>query len=545
MFRKIVSNLPFSPALVGQLGFYAKRLRKEEATRRIGLIFTALALVVQFFAVFQPPEAANAASGNDLVSGGVSSVTDFLHSYDTNTNNIRDLFTAVGISRADITRATTTTVNNADIYSWGQQPKFSAAQGEHPYTIRTASGGTKTFYYRPQRLWDGRVQSFSMLTGRTASGMWFGIMFQCGNLVLKQMPPVPPCPTGQIGTYPNCRVPQCPAGTIGTYPNCKTPPAPTATCTNLAIAPLVNNRYQLTGSASVANGATISAYTYTVKKDGKVVVSTTNKSTAATNTATLTETKPGTYQVTLTVQTSVGAKTSSECAHAFTIAPPQMCAVNPKLPKNSPDCQPCPGDLTIWIKDAKCSATITQTKTSTNMTQGGVDATTVAAKASDVIQFTLTMKNSGKAPTTVTPQDQIDGITDYATVDNLGGATYDATTKKLTWPQTTVAAGQSQVRTFTIKMLRTIPSMGQGASDPTSYNCKMYNTFGNNITINVECPPQKVVENTVEQLPHTGAGENMLFAGAVFAIVAYFYARSRQMNKEVRLIRRDLNAGAF
>ena len=37
----------------------------------------------------------------------------------------------------------------------------------------------------------------------------------------------------------------------------------------------------------------------------------------------------------------------------------------------------------------------------------------------------------------------------------------------------------------------------------------------------------------------------MIFAGVVFAVVAYFYARSRQMKKEVRLIRRDLNAGTI
>ena len=55
MFRRIFSNLSFSPALVGQLGFYAKRLRREEATRRLGLVFTALALVVQSLAVFSPP----------------------------------------------------------------------------------------------------------------------------------------------------------------------------------------------------------------------------------------------------------------------------------------------------------------------------------------------------------------------------------------------------------------------------------------------------------------------------------------------------------
>jgi len=43
MFKKIVSQLSFSPALVAQLGFYARRLRKEQATRRLGLVFVGLA----------------------------------------------------------------------------------------------------------------------------------------------------------------------------------------------------------------------------------------------------------------------------------------------------------------------------------------------------------------------------------------------------------------------------------------------------------------------------------------------------------------------
>ena len=67
MFRKLVSNLSFSPALVGQLGFYAKRLRKEETTRRLGLIFTALALIVQSFTMLQASEPASAADATDMV----------------------------------------------------------------------------------------------------------------------------------------------------------------------------------------------------------------------------------------------------------------------------------------------------------------------------------------------------------------------------------------------------------------------------------------------------------------------------------------------
>jgi hypothetical protein len=51
MFRKLVSNLSFSPALVGQIAFYAKRLKKEETTRRLGLLFTVFALIIQAFVV--------------------------------------------------------------------------------------------------------------------------------------------------------------------------------------------------------------------------------------------------------------------------------------------------------------------------------------------------------------------------------------------------------------------------------------------------------------------------------------------------------------
>src|ERR1700730_15163625 len=107
MFRKIVSNLAFRPALVGQLGFYAKRLRKEEATRRIGLIFTALASVIQGFAVFTPPESANAATGNDIIYGGFRDKNELLSIYDRNKDSaghgdIQQIYSAFGISRQDI-----------------------------------------------------------------------------------------------------------------------------------------------------------------------------------------------------------------------------------------------------------------------------------------------------------------------------------------------------------------------------------------------------------------------------------------------------------
>ena len=185
MFRKIVSNLAFSPALVGQLGFYAKRLKKEEATRRVGLIFTALALIVQSFAVFSPPEPVNASSPSDFIPGGVSTLSGYLSHYDANTNNIKDLFTTLGITRTNVVNARAGEINSKGVYSWGLTSRFSAAQGERSYTIKTANGGTRTFYMRPLSNWDTGANVaggsyYQAYIGTASNGTWFALMKICG-----------------------------------------------------------------------------------------------------------------------------------------------------------------------------------------------------------------------------------------------------------------------------------------------------------------------------------------------------------------------------
>lgn len=67
MFKKIVSHLPFSPTLVGQLGFYAKRLKRTgipsywSNTNRTSFGSTI------FCRLFAPPESANAANPTDMI----------------------------------------------------------------------------------------------------------------------------------------------------------------------------------------------------------------------------------------------------------------------------------------------------------------------------------------------------------------------------------------------------------------------------------------------------------------------------------------------
>ncbi|HMI09383.1 MAG TPA: hypothetical protein VK497_03230 [Candidatus Saccharimonadales bacterium] len=619
MFRKIVSNLAFSPALVGQLGFYAKRLRKEETTRRIGLIFTALALIVQSFAVFSPPESANASSNSDFIPGGVKSVTEYMTYYDRNYNNIKDIYTSLGITRTELATTTTSTVNSKDVYSWGMASRFSAAQGERTYQYQKGAGGTGTVYYRPLSLWDSKPytkangSTYTVFVGHSAKFGWFALMKDCGNFTAKRVPPAPPKPSAacqditvqKLSTTSfrfNSKSIATNGATIsgftytvkngagaviytktvasgptdytqaspGTYSvslavntslgkkestTCKEsftvapPPAvPAAACTNLTAA--ISNRtiVQLAGESVTSGGATVSKYVFTVKdSSGKAVATRTVTSNQLKVSAdSLTLSSAGKYSVSLEVTTSTGVKTSTQnCVTNFTIVPPAVCTFNPQLPANSPDCQPCPGDSSIWIKDKECEAKVVETKTAVNFTQGNVDATTVISKASDRVTYTINIENTGLTEATVPVEEKLDDVLEYATLVDNGGATFNSATKTLSWPAIKLAAGQKQSRVFVIELASTIPASPQGMSDKTSYDCIMTNTFGNTVDINVDCPTEKQVEQVITALPTTGPTENMLFAGGVLAVVAFFYARSRQMKKEVRLIRRDLNAGTI
>lgn len=394
MFRKIVSNLSFSPALVGQLGFYAKRLRKEESMRRMGLIFVALAVVVQCLVVFQPPESANASNPGDFVPGGLGlgaskSLNKFLAPYDANSRHLKDVFNYAGITREEIAAAKFGSWVDGNKLSWSFASRFSAAQGEQTVPIKDANGTVvTTSYARPLHLANGNARIYGWI-GYSAKAGWFAIMQACGNLVTNSVP-TPPTP----------------------------PPTP-----------------------------------------------------------------------------------------------------NP--------------------------AKIGLSKTGANISQGNVAANTVSARENDRITFTITAENTGGTAKEVALEDNLTDTLEYSTLVDNGGGTFNASTKVLSWPAVTLGPGEKQSRTFVIKMLATLPTMPQGQSEAASYDCIMTNVFGNSVTIPVVCAPPKVVEKITKELPKTGPAENMLFAGVVLSVVTYFYLRSRQVGREVRLIRRDLNAGTI
>ena len=143
-------------------------------------------------------------------------------------------------------------------------------------------------------------------------------------------------------------------------------------------------------------------------------------------------------------------------------------------------------------------------------------------------------------------------VFEYADIIDLGGGSLikpagneNTTATSITWPVTAIKPGTTLTKTVSVKVKAVIPAIATHQTARGSYDCKMSNVFGNTLNVSVLCPPEKTVERVVTQLPRTGASENMIFAGAVLAVVTYFYARARQVKKEVRLIRRDLNAGTI
>lgn len=558
MFKKIVSNLPFSPALVGQLGFYARRLRKEEITRRTGLVLTALALVVQSLVVFNPPEAANAASSADIIRGGVHTKSQLLSAWDKNRQGFRDLMKHAGITRDNLKNSKETSITSrkggksTGWESWGRKGRFSAQQGEYSFNV-----GSQRIYSRPLANFDtgsnrkGNGSYYKVFAGTNSKGQSFVILKDCAN------------PAFKVKFYPpkNIKVCELKSKKIITIKenqfdknkhsknlkDCEEKPKPTpvAACSGLAVQKVSRTSFRMTASASASNGASIKGYTFTIKdKDGKVVK--TQRVNTAAKTASFTYNLPSSearYTATVTVHTSAGDKTGANCQAVLSVAPLPMCPINPNLPVDSEDCKPCPGNPDIWVKDDQCDAKVIQEK-SASMMNGG-DVAKDKAKPSDRIEYKLSAKNDGLAPAKdFVIKDDISDILEYADVIDANGGTVNDE-GEISWPATTIAPGKTEARTFLIKVKDTISSMSQGTGDPTSYDCRMTNTFGNTVNINVECPQEKVVEQVVSELPRTGPGANMIIAGIAVSIIAFFYARSRQLNKEVRLVRRELNAGTI
>lgn len=202
MFRKLLSNLPFNPSLIGQVSFYAKRVRREESLRRTGLVFVVLAILVQVFAVVSPPEPTLAESNNDMVRGGFTSREQAVNYCRSNTQDFANVLAYYRVSCEALASAATKSIRSTDhnnqLDSLGRVPQGPriARTGKQTDEYSVMINGTE-YFMKNLWSWDsGSSSTYKVLEVKNADGVSVMIMFSCGNIVTigKYTPPPPPPP---------------------------------------------------------------------------------------------------------------------------------------------------------------------------------------------------------------------------------------------------------------------------------------------------------------------------------------------------------------
>jgi len=188
MFKKLVSNLPFSPGLVSQMGFYIKRLRQEEFIRRMGMIFTAMSIAVQLVSVAVPPTHAQSSHANNIVREGLTSKAHLLKVYDQGDTggheDIDEIFNYFGIGRKNIENMRVTSIKSNSLFDGSE----AWTMGRHSYGFARETSvyipaRNTTLYLRPWAASWGTYDS-QVLLGNRSDGTQFAVIMNCGNLVI-------------------------------------------------------------------------------------------------------------------------------------------------------------------------------------------------------------------------------------------------------------------------------------------------------------------------------------------------------------------------
>lgn len=487
MFKKLLSNLPYNPSLIGQVSFYSRRLHHETTVRRAGIVMMCLALLIQLFAVVSPPQSSLQASPNtDLINGGFSSKQEAVGHCRNNTQDYKKIMAYFGISCENIADASVTSIAprdfNGKLHSMGRLAY--GVKGETPLRIP----GAGTFYVR--HFWSlNHDPSYKALKLKNKQGTTFFILFGCGNIVAIGIPQEVP-----------------PEDVCDNIPGVQTTKEDCDVCENI-------------------DG---------VQLDEKECDTCPNKpGTQSGDNCDVCPNKPG-------EQTKY--KECDVCPNIPGVQTKESkCDVCPDIDGEQTDesqCKPCEESQT----KNDLTACLGYVKSARNTTQGIDDANGTTAKPGDVIEYTMSTTNNGK----ITIKDYvvnegIGDVLDYADVVDLHGGTkgeYDI----VSWPAINIDAGATITNKVTVKIKEMLPNTPASSSDPEHFNMIMTNVYGNTVNIKLPGSVPKQIEVVTTQLPKTGPGTSLAVAFLLTVVIAYFFARSRLLAKELDIVRTDFGS---
>ncbi len=528
MFKKLLSNLSFNPSLIGQVSFYARRMKRESSVRRIGVIFMVLTMGVQLLAASSPAEASLSSSSNDIINGGFQTKTQaVLHCLNPSSDFLK-ILTYYGVGCTEISNATDETIrsNTREYSSMGRNAVAnpSPRNGKN-WTIYSLNinGVSQKLWMKDLRYWDsGAYSDYKVLKITKSDGTVIRILYSCGNIVTegKYNPPIIPPPP-----------PPPPPIVIPKSISCTNLVMNVADGSKIKLGSPVTVRGQATGKNFATSSPHVSMRYDFVNSAGKVVASYTSpkvlfKGSVANDAKTYSFSgdKAGRYTIKLTVKydtskTAPGSATG-ECIKNITVE------------------KPCE-DVTTTDDLELC---LDLHKKAENITQNISNADGTTAYGDDKINYTLSVTNSGKVtiPKFVIKENMND-ILEYANITDLHGGQLD-NDNQIFWPALDIKPGQIVQKQISIKVKNPVPSTPVSTSDPGSFNLLMTNVYGNSVNIKLPGSIVKTVEQTTT-LPNTGPGENLVIGFLLTFCVAYFYARTKLFATELDIVRQDFSNG--
>lgn len=380
MFRKLVSNLPFSPSLVGRISFYAGRLKKEQFTRKLGLIFTVILVVVQSVTVFVPAQPTIAASTNDIVFGGGKKEA-LLQAYQSGCDSkgrcdIKQIFNEYGIGEGNLAAATYETIHSSQANNYWSIGRSSRGYGGE--VAKQIPNGPK-LWSRTLHGWKAN-HNWDVLKVHTDRGVRW-ILTECGNIVTKESTPTQPTPKPDMTVTKTVSKPSVKKGekfsyTIvaknigkGTANNVliydDAPAGIALQPDGLSDDPLISpSRWQTHKRFNIGEGQ---SFTYRI-----FAIATTNGPATLQNTACADFFDINVYNncAKATVKVEAPAKPVEKCPYNAALskndpnckAPVEKCPYNQALAISSPSCKPptvkCPYNQAILATDPACKAPV-------------------------------------------------------------------------------------------------------------------------------------------------------------------------------------------
>lgn len=583
MLNKFLSNLPYNPSLLNDFSFYKARLQRENSIRTIGIIMLILSFIVQVFAAAVPAEKSLAYAGNNVIpSAPVYTLGDLTNKYNDRAD-VKALFNRFGLDSSDMS-ASKAQNTNFNYQQQGSQGTRTVGRVNFASTRdhNLGSFAGTNFYSRSAAEWSGSSDAYYFGRNKGTDNNWWyvWVIKDCGNIAYRQAPP----PENGIE-----KIEPEPSPQPASQPFTQTNPAiaPQVLCTGLYADQPIGTRSHTTrltanyaaNQANLVNGITFDFGDGVVYRHGGVIIDHTfTNDTRATKV----------FTVKVTINSPLGDQTSPVCQTNVTVMPEncpnnpnlapddpacKLCEYNSSIPSNDEKCRPvCEYDASILDNDPECKqkceldsslapndpkcVCLTQnqpedssincldlvvSKSAKNITQNLTDQQTTKKKANanDVIEYTLTTKNNGILDMNdYRTEDYIGDILDYSSIDTEFLATqngkYDPNSKKVIWEGQTVPANGKLVNVFRVKLKPKLPLTNQPNTTAPDFDCKMQNGYGNEIVIPVNCG----IAKKVEQLPNTGPGTTIGASFAITSIGGYFFARSKLLAKELKIIRK-------